>query len=736
MLEYFSMKVMSKRKIIIISLVAMLFVMLLFLGAGYYVSSKISPEKIQKITRIKLEKIFPNAIINLGHMEFSFGTHVKFNVEKLQIYMKDTKKGRHDLLIVDDVFVKIPIWSLLIGSGTADIRINNPRISYSELRDSNNWQLAMGSGISKSLKDDHDGNNKDSSMVVAGILSRIKFNFRLINVALSYNLADGRKGRINLHNFLIKNLNFETATAFKINSGGSFEIRFGEVISFDASIIGQINLKELVKNKKFSSLVVLNFSNLKLSTSTASIPDIKVDFKVLIDENGRISGDFTTSFGGQSKIFAGYSVTSSIVKLSDISGELYVNELFNMFEYNNSIFNSGKAKLNLSGNIVFDSKGDKKFAHVVPDLEFSLSPRLAFKYETLEGTMGLTGYYKGKAVKIDASATALNGNLDIGVKGDFDINRKRIEISKLTPFKIDIRLSNMQLDCANVRPLIYTDSRFGFSFFDDQKNKDPIIIYPVADVNLEWSHLKTEGLDFSGKGRFFLKNNVLNSNNMDFRIGNGSGVFKYSVNFEKKGVKGKLKLNLKRIDVSGVRPFLPTVSDKIKGVFSGTIGGKISSTKLKKLKFDINAKLNGVDGELRGLNFNDKIDRLFKAVPFLKKKETGEKYRIGNGFEKFIILGRFKHHSYKIKRMHFVGTKKRIDIKGNGILYPVERGKSGKLYLYFKDNIGMVSDLLEKSRGNRILPILLRGKGFDLHSDYKYTTSKLFRKSDLKKKNR
>ena len=221
---------MKKSKLaIVFSILALIFI-IGFSGLYFYVSTKISPEEIRKLTISELQKIFPHAEINLGKIDYSIGLTVKLKAEALS--MKYPRGGqKYNLFEVKDFNVYIPIMSIIKTSGTIRIAVENPKLGYYEFTNGNSWTLAMGkgkegaAGAADKSAGAGAGGESPSTMALPAIMGQIFMNLQISNMVVDYESKDQKRGNILIEKMLIKNININTATAFEVSSALTFSSR-------------------------------------------------------------------------------------------------------------------------------------------------------------------------------------------------------------------------------------------------------------------------------------------------------------------------------------------------------------------------------------------------------------------------------------------------------------------------------------------------------------------------------
>jgi hypothetical protein len=112
----------NRLKILGIVLAALL---VLFGGLFYYASTKLRPEEIKRITIEETKKVFPNAEVSLQSVDIGWGFNFKINLQKFSL--KTTKDNQSvDMMSVDELVVKVPIWAIITGAGVVEVKLDAP----------------------------------------------------------------------------------------------------------------------------------------------------------------------------------------------------------------------------------------------------------------------------------------------------------------------------------------------------------------------------------------------------------------------------------------------------------------------------------------------------------------------------------------------------------------------------------------------------------------------------------
>ena len=717
--------------IILVSVLAFLF--LAVGGVFYYASTKISPQEVRKLTLQQLQKAFPRAVIDLGSIDVSLGLHVKLTLQKLEMSVKG-QGVQTDLFAVENVHVEIPIWSILIGTGTIAINLKSPAINYYEFAAENNWSYAQGkktlaAPVAQEKKASSQKVETKDSFVVPAFISRVKINIKLEDVGLTYRLKNKSSGSVRLQRFLVKNLNFESPTAFELLSQIDVTPAKNQNLSLEALLIGQFNLADLIKGDKVSSIVVLKLSKIKLSSFPGEIPEIKTDIKFMADKTGTITGVLETTFGGHNKISAKYSVTDKKIEIKNINTELIVKDLLDIVAFSNSALQAKNSAFRLGGEVVIEN------SKIKPTLDFSLEPGVGFKHQSITGTSTVKGSYKKNKLETMLSTKVLDGNIDVRVEGELDVNNKNFDLAKIAPIKINVRLANLKASRSMIQDLLYSNvpvkTQTGTEAVkgkaESAKHIDlPKIILPAAKINLAVEYLKVDDKDFLAKGLIVMGGNTITTQNLNFSFSGGKGELRHKSILSSKAITNNFTFQLQGLNLAGLGAFLPPMLGGVSGIFSGKAGGDVVLNNRAELTYDLVVDISAKDGAIKGLDLSKKITSIFSSIP--KLGSLGDKLKginIDDGFESLSLDGRFKHDDYHLKKFHFNGIRKMVIVTGSGHLYPLPAARKSAIEADMTLNVAGISELMKKEFGTEVLPTRFTGAGFVLMPDIAYISKKL-----------
>ncbi len=718
---------MKSSKVKIILGVFALFIVLMG-GALYYASTKLKPEEIKKMVITQTQKVFPKSSVELSNVDISLGFNVKVNLEKFQINLP--KDGTQvEMLAVDHLVIKVPIWAIITNSGVIEIQLDAPLMNYQEFSEGNNWTYAMDL---KDPKTNETKENEKKASDLSGANSAVDFfgkskvNVRLSDVKVKYGLRDNSNGEIKVSKFLIKGLNFESATAFEVQSNAKFVMKDESIVSLDTLAIGQFNISELVKNGSVTSNVNIKVSNISKTGLELKIPDVITDVEVLLKKDGELSGKSVTTFEGQNKITANFKMTKQI-EINDIVVDIVMKDIAAIVGLDKSI-DMSKSKLSAKGRVIYTA--DKK---IDPNISFSINPGIGYSKEGIVATTTASGEMKGKSISAKSKTDVLEGVVNSVVTGEYDPNQK-FDMSKLSPFQIRVSATGMKVPEKLIRSKLWDKKP------EEEKeevakevksnkvaDKKDLGVLPPTEVLVDWSNINVGGEDFSGKGRIITSNKTIAISDMNFKFSKGTGKLSQTMTLGKNTSDSKFNFEINSLNISSFKAFLPPFIENFSGNFTGKVSGSATmfATVGKMPLYDVSVQTEANKGEIKKLNIGEFINPILANIPVVKDQVKDKQLKLDGNLETLNLKGRFTNAEYQLASFDFIGIDKKVQITGSGNIFPIAGKENSRMEVNFIDNTGKISDVLQKNVGTKVLPIKLSGPGFGLKPDYGYTVQKL-----------
>ena len=706
-----------------ITLASLLVLILAIGGLFFYASSKLQPEEIKKIALEQTQKVFPKALVQIEKVEIGWGLNFKINLEKFSIdAQKDNQKI--EMMSVDHLVVKVPVWAVLTGSGLVEIKLDAPHMNYQEFPEGNNWTYAMGDKKSDSSPKAEDSSKESKSVSSLGFFGKSKIDIKLSDISVKYGLKDNSKGEIKVSRFVVKGLNFESSTAFEIASNAKFVMKDNSVVSFDTIAIGELNIADLVKNGSVSSVVIIKMNNMSKTGLDWKFPEVttKVDF--VLKKEGVLTGNVLTSFESQNKISAKLELGKK-VEISDINIEIILKDVAAIMGIE-KMMDFSKAKLTAKGGLVYGE--DKK---INAQMNFAITPGMIYSKDGLSASTTISGEFKGKEINVKTKTETMDGVVNSAVIGSYDPNEK-FDMMKLKPFDIKITASGMKLPEKFIRAKMWDKKKEEAPIANTAKNdvssgqNNAPMALPPSNIVLDWSNINIGGEDFSGRGRIVTSAKSMAVDNLTFKFSKGSGKLTQTMTLNPTSSESKFNFEITNLNLSSFKAFLPPFVENFSGIFTGKVNGSAIIYKTEKMPiFDVTVVADASKGEIKKLNLSDYINPMLANIPVVKDQVKDKQVKLDGNFETLSLKGHFTNNLYILTSFDFVGLDKKVQVTGSGEIYPLAGAKQSSVDVNVIDNTGKISDVLLKNTGSKILPMRVAGPGFEMKPDYNYTITKL-----------
>ncbi len=731
-----------KKRIIFLIVGLFLFLVLLFAGALIYVSQKVTPEDVKNITITKLQEIFPNSTVTLEDITYRLGLNIKLGLKNFSLATKHTKENVApiNMFRVDEVVVKIPLWAIIVGMGTVDVKIAKPQVTYKEFNKTNNWVYALGDNFKSNEKFtgelQNDQENKDNKEIaIPSIISKINLNLKLSDVKLDYVLSTGMKGDVLLSKIVLNNLGVNGPAAFEIASNLMINLNAKDKLSLNSLVIGELNLEELLRAKKVSTKLFIKVDNVAFGPMpNLLVPAIQTDVRVELNADGSLKGDISSSFNGHNKITANYSLEKDGISIHDINVSLLIKDLLSIISLKNEMLAPGDSLISLTGSIGLK---DKK---IIPDLNFKMEPGFKVIVAGTDIVKTANGKFKDDQLSISTNVKVLGGNVDSSVKGKIDINDKNFSVSKLGPFIVDVRASGVTLTESFVQGLLYPkNSTKAEDKTLNSENKEigskkaavasfPVLLLPNVKIAINWSRIKVGENELKGNWDLNVEKNIISTKGMNFEFAKGVGKLTHQTTIKPEEIANSFKFDVTNLNLNGFRIFLPPFLKDVSGIVSAKVSGSadFKTNGPIPLIHDVQVDVSATKGELKGFDIGTKVKELIDNVSLLKGKIPNiSNFNPDGNFESLDFAGRFQNELYNISKFNFIGVNKKVEVNGEGNIYPISKKEQSIFDLSVKDNAGILTPHLKKYAGTEILPMRLKGVGLVLNPDYSYTMEKL-----------
>lgn len=711
-------------KIILVSVFSVF--LLLSAGAIYYASTQISNEEIRKILIVQLEKSFPQAQVELGQLNISAGFNFLVKMESLKISL-DQKGIKSTLLSLNDAVVSIPVWAILTGGGEVDVSINKPEIEYVVAGKDSNWSLAMsGSSQAGEAKSQQETQGEASSGAPSSavyslplFVTESSLNLRIQDILLAYKTKE-MSGDVTLSKFLVKNFNFETPTAFEVDSVLSFKMKEDQM-NFSTLVIGEINFAKFIQDQVLPMKAMIRTSKISVPGLAPGLGEMKTELDLTLVQSGDVSGTVKNNWDG---ILADFqmSMAQGALKISEIKFESSPDQLLRLIDMKIPELNSGKSLLKLGGQVNLSKDGK-----IIPQLDFSLSPALSYTSGQISAQVSANGKYEKTDLEVNVQTDLFSGVVTTKVTGKHDLNQP-FSMEKLGPFQTSIIANNLKVSEKFIQETIYPaqapaqkPSVEAPAEPQTAKPSTAPAVLPPGRIDLALNSIYLADKELNAKGVFLLKADSLATQSFTFNYVEGQGKLTHLTELKKNEMTHQFDFSLRDFDLSGINPFLPKFIGGTKGIFNTSVKGSATSA-----AYDMIINVEAKKGELLAMDISDQLNQMIKSVPILKDKVGDDKsFDFDGKFESLSFKAKATEKKAEFSSLKFVGINNKIDITGQGYLFLPPLTEKSEVLLNLKDRSGKVAKILQENVGDSLLPIQLAGPGLDLKPQYEYTASKL-----------
>lgn len=708
---------------------------LLLGGVYFYISKTLTPETVRQLIVDKLQDSFPKAKVEVGTVDFRFGTSIDFVITEIEV------KTDHPLFAFENARVKIPIWAILKGGGIVELDVAGPKMNWTSTTSGSNWSAAMEGVEGKSVetknppKSEVQSSENSKPEVLPAFLLASRLNVKLRETKITYNLSKKDRGEILISKLLVKELGLDNPAAFEIDTQFQMQNEVDKNIMAHILMIGEVDFKKLLSEEKIGLVVVATVSKVGgTALGAIAIPDMRSEVKAEISKKGDVTGNAKLSFKN-STFVSNFEVNSKHSKLGPLNGTFFLQDFIEIYGEQIPNLNAAKSQLTLSGDIKI-LKDD-----IVPNINWTIAPNLNYSLAP-NASLGLSG--KGTIIandfNADIDARIFQGTVATKLKVILPA-LKNFDIQKISTLKINVDIADLVIQKSDLESLIASKPKTSEppqnkSTPDEKravsKPKDETPLIAPFDLKLSLNNIQVIDNLIAGQGKVSLERSGILKNNLDLNVGKGKLSQKFSGKIYPE-FNGGLDLDIRNIQGNIINPFLPANMGEVQGVVNGSINSKFKQVN-EITQYDAKFSISATEGKISKIDpsvwLNDIISSLGPIAP--KVKDYATKVKIEPDFSLLTISGSANQNLINIKKLFFKGVKDKFEINGSGYIAQ-QVDKNSELLVTYKDYDGNLSDFLKKEIKDEILPLRLAGLGMNLKPDTNYTLKKLS-KSFMKNK--
>lgn len=692
----------------------------ILLGGIYvYVSKVLTPENIRQILTQNLEETFPQAKVEVGEVDFKFGTSIDFVIKRINIEMSQPMAS------VLDAKLKIPVWSILKGGGVVELEINGPQFFWSKSKDStSNWSKAMQTETVKPK-------TSVAPVIVPAFLATSRLNIKMKDSKIKYSLGESEKGTFLITKLLIKELGLENPAAFEVDTAIVMQLESLGELSANILLIGEADLHRYLSEGKFSLVSVATISKIK-SAKNGVLPlsEIRMDLKSDFFKNGSLSAEAKMSFYDSSLSFK-ILRNADEFKIDNIKSSLSTKDFLSLSPKLQTNWSSGKSQINIDGQI------DLSKNEVNPLLNIALTQGLTYSNLGQSFQPTLLASLKSRDVDIKTDMPIFQGqtsstinfvlpkdlnfekfipNLSISTKASGLIITKN-DLDRINESIAANKIDAKKREVDNVESPVVNES----STIEVQPKSEAFIVpmswqLEIADSKFDDKNLSMKSnLDFGPNGNA----KIIAQLNID------NGILSSDIEYSSKNESGKGLVSFKKFSGLILSPFISQKAMSINGEINGIAKAKFIK-KGDTHRYDANYDLKITNGALSNIEPAEWLPSLAEAIkPFYPSiDEVLKNIKIEPNFSILELEGSATNEKIKFKDIFFKGIDNKFELSAKGTIH-LNGSDESVLIADYKDYKGNLSSFLLEEVGTEILPLRLVGIGTNFKPDLNYTSKKL-----------
>ena len=710
-------------------LIGLLLVLIVGVGAVFYfVSQKIDPELIKAKTIEAVEKALPGSKVRISDVEYSLGFTVDLSVQGFNISNATTKEVLFD---VKELSVDVPIVSILTNGGTVDVKVLSPELNFRTFKDgTNNWSRVLPATAPESTEEDgSQGEKKDDkgNLQLPSFVEKSKVDLKVSNLKLKYIQGDSRPTEILVNKILLKDLNLKKTTAFEIISNVDYGIDAEKNVKAKTQVIGEVALNKYVKEGILDLNMMVGIENIKLSWLDLDIPNLKNVIKIKMSPEQIINGDIRSEAASLFSLETKFNVSEqfSNISLSNLNFALQLQKIGEILKLEGFSFN--KSEFNLKGSAAINLENQL----FQPGLSFFLTRPIEMNFKDKLVQTSLSGKYEGQVLSAKVKNELLSGVATLDLITKLNPMKFPEKLSSLSPIEMKLLVTNLVLEKPFIQKALYSGNEDGKDLSkeetDDEASPSTVketssdVDFPPFNLKIEGKHIFIDKQEMLISGKVLGKGQMISTPNMKITYGGGSTHLDTKTTLTKTdNISSNFRLELKKMDLRGLNAFLPPFLSEISGKYEGMVSGVFNKT--KDVSYNVDTDVSAFNGELKNLNLSSFILPLLNKIPFAKGKVSSDKLKLTDRFDRLKLKATATEKYIFLKQFSFFGNKNNAIIKADGKVGMMDNLPSSiKASLIVKD----IEKDVKKVTGQSDLPVLLKGNGFSIMPQYKYTTDKI-----------
>lgn len=703
-----------------------LLLLVVALSSIYFISTKINPEMIKKLSVEAIEENLVDTKAEITQVDYTLGTSVKLFVKGINLTRKSDRSKLLEFALIE---VNIPLLAILTSGGVIEISADAPIIYVNQKNEKINWLEVIASKETKKAEVNQVKNTQKHTkeFKIPDFVERSKLNFKLNNLKVLMDLGEFKKSTVDVNRITVKNLNFIKSTAFEIQTSVNYQLAKEQYFKTEIQSIGEIFLKDLIENNKLNLTTTLKINNTSLDGVEVKIPTIKGKIKA----NGEfddLNSLVDLTFDNVGNLNTEMLMQKDLLTVSKLNLRIKPENVLKLLPTENSA--SLKAVKLDDTEFVVEGNSTLELGSL------SLAPNLVF-YTTKNVTLDLgsplevasiiSGKLTNKNLNLEVKSTTLEGQILTKVETQIDPMNLPQEFNQYGPIKVNIALTDMKLSRRYLQDKLWGQKKNPSTSQNEpnpaespENSSATKLLLPSVEVNLAGKRIFVADQEISLQGKINVQDDKIRSQEFDLRYGKGKVGTDFNILLvDSKNYNADFQLDFRDVQLAGFNAFFPQYLSELNGNFVGKVEGKIQIG--NELNYNLLAKMRGTNGEMKDLDVVKIIGPLLSSINWLKGK-IPEKQNVSNKFDKLYVDTQVTNQKIEINKLEVIGHKKEFDIGVSGKVSMLDGPSvlTGELYSQ------LIPKEFVKTFGLKKIPFRLKGTGFAIYQpDYDYTNKRL-----------
>lgn len=275
----------------------------LFAAGWLYVSSKASPEKLREQLEMALARVFPQAVIMVGELDYRVGLGLDLGVRAADV---SASLPDGPVFRLGALRASVPVRSLLAGGGTVVVSLEEPLLRHHARGDSSNWSRAMDGGLLDGAGAGDDGDDGDgdddgaddpgAAAALPALLAGSRLDVSVEGLELDVSI-DGRETRATIDRLLLRDVGVDSATSFELDSDVAARPPGGRGLAFGLRIRGEARPGEWLGGGDLPVRAEVGVDGLTLEGTPVRDADVESEIELAVGRDGRLRGSVRASQG-------------------------------------------------------------------------------------------------------------------------------------------------------------------------------------------------------------------------------------------------------------------------------------------------------------------------------------------------------------------------------------------------------------------------------------------------------